>query len=258
MSDHVLALTGVNAWYGHAQALFGLDLTVDAGQIVALMGRNGAGKTTTLRSVMGIEVRRSGSVRLAGQPIEGLGVEAIARRGVGWVPDDRRIFPTLTVRENLQLVRGIAKRQGRQPMSVAELVEVLPIMERLIERKGHALSGGEQQAVTIARALVGRPQVLLLDEPTEGLAPVIVQGLAQSIAALPKRHGVSILLAEQNLGFVRDVAERVYVLDIGRLVFAGDTAEFMTSPELQERYLAVARPSGVDQGSPGHGGVGHA
>ncbi|MDR1387693.1 MAG: ABC transporter ATP-binding protein [Propionibacteriaceae bacterium] len=246
MSDHVLALKGVNAWYGHAQALFGLDLTLDAGETVALMGRNGAGKTTCLRSVMGIEARRSGRIELAGQSIEGLGIEAIARRGVGWVPDDRRIFPTLTVRENLQLVRGIAKRHGRQPMSVDELVEVLPIMERLIDRKGHALSGGEQQAVTIARALVGRPQVLLLDEPTEGLAPVIVQGMAQSIAALPQRYGVSILLAEQNLGFVREVAQRVYVLDIGRLVFQGATAEFMESPELQERYLSVARPTGTD------------
>lgn len=245
MSVNAIEMEGVNAWYCHAQALFNLSLSLAEGEIVAIMGRNGAGKTTTLRAVMGIEARRTGSIRLGAESIDGLSIEAVARKGVGWVPDDRRIFPTLTVRENLQLVQNIAARQGRTPMSMDELTAAFPIMERLIDRKGHALSGGEQQAVAIARAVVGRPRVLLLDEPTEGLAPVIVQGMAESVSALAREHGIGVLLAEQNLHFVAGVARRVYVLDIGRMVFTGRTAEFMESAELQERYLAVSRSAGA-------------
>jgi branched-chain amino acid transport system ATP-binding protein len=244
MPAYALELTNVSAWYGHAQALFSLDLELETGEIVAIMGRNGAGKTTTLRTVMGIEVRRSGDIRLNGDDINGLSIEATARRGVGWVPDDRRIFPTLTVRENLRLVQGIAAKQGRQPLPMSDLISAFPIMERLIDRKGHALSGGEQQAVAIARAVVGRPHVLLLDEPTEGLAPVVVQGMTESIASLARDNGISILLAEQNLSFVAGLAKRVYVLDIGRLVYSGPTAQFMSSQDLQDRYLSVSQKGG--------------
>jgi len=239
MSDTVLELAGVSAWYGHAQALFGLDLVVGEGETVALLGRNGAGKTTTMRSVMGILVRRTGKLEYRGQSLIGQSADATARKGIGWVPDDRRIFPNLTVRENLQLVQSVTRSKDRAPLTTDEVIEVLPIMERLIGRKGSALSGGEQQAVAIARALVGRPRLLLLDEPTEGLAPVIVRDLADAVAALPGRYGISVLVAEQNLSFVRRVAQRVYVLDTGRLVHEGDVEPFLASPELQERYLSI-------------------
>jgi len=248
MSEHVLQLTSVQAWYGQAQALFGLDCRVEAGEIVALLGRNGAGKTTTLRAVMGVDVRRTGEITIAGRSAVTATSDAIARMGVGWVPEDRRIFPNLTVRENLMLAKRAQGARKGNTLSVDEVLDAIPIMERLIDRRGSALSGGEQQAVAIARALIARPEVLLLDEPTEGLAPVIVHELEEAVVEFPSRFGISILVAEQNLAFVNHVASRVYVLDTGRLAWAGTAADFSASPELQEQYLSIATRADRERG----------
>jgi branched-chain amino acid transport system ATP-binding protein len=240
MTDSALEFAGVNAWYGHAQALFGIDIHVEQAETVALLGRNGAGKTTTLRTAMGIDVTRTGDISLAGRRSNSMSIDAVARIGVGWVPEDRRIFPNLTVRENIKLAQGAARGRHQSPLSIDEVIDAVPLMAKLINRRGIALSGGEQQAVTIARALASRPTLLLLDEPTEGLAPVIVDSLTESIAELPGKLGVAILVAEQNLSFVADVASRVYVLDTGRLVHEGSAADFAKSKDLQESYLSIS------------------
>lgn len=248
MSEPALAVVGVSAWYRHAQALFDVSLDVQPGEVVAVLGRNGAGKTTTLRAIMGIQVHRTGHVSIYGESVDNSGTDSIARMGVGWVPEDRRIFPNLTVRENLRLAQNAARKRVRGPLPLSDIFRALPIVEKLIDRKGSALSGGEQQAVAIARALAARPRVLLLDEPTEGLAPVIVKTLTKAIAELPRDLGVSIVLAEQNLAFVRAVAHRVYVLDTGRLVYEGSAEAFSESPELQQRYLSVSTGRGDRNG----------
>lgn len=240
MAEPVLELRSVQAWYGRAQALFGLDCTVEHGEIVAILARNGAGKTTTLRSIMGVDVRRSGQITIAGRSTIDSGCDAIARAGVGWVPEDRRIFPNLTVRENLLLAKRAQGSRKNKTLSIDEVIDAIPIMGKLIGRRGTALSGGEQQAVAIARALIARPEVLLLDEPTEGLAPVIVHELADAVIEFPGKFGISMLVAEQNLAFVNRVASRVYVLDNGRLAYEGTAAAFAGSPELQEQYLSIA------------------
>lgn len=232
----VLRLQSISSWYGTAQALFDVSLELRPGEMVGLLGRNGAGKSTTLKSVLGVEARRTGTVFYDGVDISRKNAERVARLGIAWVPPDRRIFSELSVLDNLAL----AARARRVPLDLDGILEAMPIMQRLIDRRGHQLSGGEQQAVAIARALAGRPRVLLLDEPTEGLAPLVVQQLEQSIAELPERFGVSVVLAEQNLQFVLRLTSRVYVLETGRVVFNGDANRFATSPDLQHRYLSVA------------------
>jgi branched-chain amino acid transport system ATP-binding protein len=240
----VLRLDSVSSWYGTAQALFDVSLELRPGEMVGLLGRNGAGKSTTLKSVLGIEARRTGTITYDGVDISRKSAERVARQGIAWVPPDRRIFSELSVLDNLAL----AARARRVPLDLDSILEVMPIMQRLIDRRGHQLSGGEQQAVAIARALAGRPRVLLLDEPTEGLAPLVVQQLEASIAELPERFGVSVVLAEQNLQFILRLTSRVYVLETGRVVFDGDAKEFAASPELQHRYLSVA--SGTAEAAP--------
>lgn len=234
----VLSTSGLDAWYGAAQALFGVELRADAGEVVGLLGRNGAGKSTTFNAIMNLQVRSSGDISLDGESIARQGADAIARKGVAWVPEDRRIFTNLTVRENLELARFAAG--DRDPVAIDDLVDSLPLLDKLIGRKGNQLSGGEQQLVAVARALVSRPRLLLLDEPTEGLAPLIVEGLAETIKALPAAYGVTILLAEQNLPFVTELTSRVYVLETGRVVHAGPTEEFARDAALQDRYLSIS------------------
>jgi branched-chain amino acid transport system ATP-binding protein len=238
MAEPALELRNVSGSYGSAQALFEVSLDVGAGEMVGLLGRNGAGKSSTFNAIMNISLRRTGSIRALGSSLEGLSTAAIARRGVGWVPEDRRIFPTLSVAENINLARS-ANRRGGAP-TVPELVAAFPLLKQLLSRKGNQLSGGEQQVVAVARALAGRPQILLLDEPTEGLAPVVVDQLVASIADLPKRLGVAVLLAEQNLGFVLGLTSRVFVLDTGRIVHSGRTDDFARDSALQRRYLSVS------------------
>ena len=238
MSEPALELRDVSGSYGPAQALFGISLEVGTSEMVGLLGRNGAGKSSTFNAVMNLELRRSGSIRALGGSLDGLSTDAIARRGVGWVPEDRRIFPTLTVQENIDLARRASK--GSSSMATEELVEAFPMLKKLLGRRGNQLSGGEQQMVAVARALAGRPQVLLLDEPTEGLAPVIVEQLTESIRQLPATLGVAVLLAEQNLGFVLGLTSRVYVLETGRVVHTGPTDDFAKDEALQRRYLSVS------------------
>jgi branched-chain amino acid transport system ATP-binding protein len=232
----VLTMSGVNAWYGSAQALFDVALELGEGEMVGVLGRNGAGKTTTFKSIMGIEVSRRGEIRLGDDDISGQAPESVSRAGIAWVPAERRIFAGLSVLDNLKL----AAQARRVPLDVDEIIDVLPLMGRLIDREGYQLSGGEQQAVAIARALAARPKVLLLDEPTEGLAPLVVHQLEESIASLPARLGVSVLLAEQNLQFVLRLTSRVYVLETGRVVHSSDSKTFAEAPDLQHKYLSVS------------------
>ncbi|MCL3819849.1 ABC transporter ATP-binding protein [Aeromicrobium wangtongii] len=235
---HVLSATGVDAWYGAAQALFGVSLHVGDGEVVGLLGRNGAGKSTTFNAIMNLQVRSTGQVELDGSRIDSDAADAIARAGVAWVPEDRRIFTNLTVRQNLELARFAVG--DRTAVTIDELVASLPLLDKLIGRRGNQLSGGEQQLVAIARALVSRPRLLLLDEPTEGLAPLIVDGIAAAIQRLPELFNVSILVAEQNLPFITDLTSRVYVLETGRIVHEGPTAAFAQDAALQDRYLSLS------------------
>jgi branched-chain amino acid transport system ATP-binding protein len=239
MTSPILTVSGLEAWYGTAQALFGIDLVLKTNEVVGLLGRNGAGKSTTFKGIMGIEARRTGSIDFATAEIIKWKTEAVARAGIGWVPPDRRIFPGLSVRENLALAASARKT----PLDVDQIIDAMPIMERLLNRRGYQLSGGEKQAVAIARALAGKPRVLLLDEPTEGLSPLVVQQLQESIASLPEKFDVSVILAEQNLQFVLSLTSRVYVLETGRLAHQGSTADFAASPDLQHRLLSVAPSS---------------
>ena len=234
----MLQLSGVNAWYRSAQALFDVSIEVGHAEVVGLLGRNGAGKSSTFNAIMNLEVRRKGFISAAGRDLKSMATDAIARHGVSWVPEDRRIFPNLTVTENLELARFAAGDRGT--VSVDELVDALPLLAPLLGRQGNQLSGGEQQLVSVARALVPRPRVLLLDEPTEGLAPLVVERLAESIADLPRSFGVSILLAEQNLDFIVELTDRVYVLETGRIVHTSLTADLAQDAEIQHRLLSVA------------------
>lgn len=238
MTEPLLEMSDVDAWYGSAQSLFQVCLDVRPAEVVGLLGRNGAGKSSTFNAIMNVTLKRSGSVRACGQSLDRSPADAIARMGVGWVPEDRRIFPNMTVRENFRLAQRAAA--GREPVAEGELVAAFPMLEDLLPRKGNQLSGGEQQLVAVARSLVPRPRVLLLDEPTEGLAPVIVNQLATSIARLPDDFDVAVLLAEQNLQFVLGLATRVFVLETGRVVHTGDAATFASQHQLQERFLSVA------------------
>jgi len=237
MTDDALVMEDVTLSYGSATAVFGLSLTLAPGETIGLLGRNGAGKTTTLRGIVGSAVKRRGSIRLFGEEISTRRADQVARQGVAWVPDDRRIYAALTVRENLMLASRARPAQARQ--AVDEAVEVVPLVKKLLRRKGVQLSGGEQQAVAIARALVAKPKVLLLDEPAEGLAPIIVADLKESVIRLQKT-GTSVIVAEQNLDFVLGVSQRVYVLDSGRPVLTCSAAEFRDSPELQNQHLAIS------------------
>lgn len=231
-AEPLLAVADVHSYYGEAHVLDGVSLEVNAGEVVALLGRHGAGKTTTLRSVMGLTQPREGSVRFRGVEIAGLAAHAIALRGIGFVPEDRRIFPQLSVRENLEVAR---RGSG---YGLADAFADLPELRALARRAGRNLSGGEQQMLSIARTLMGNAELLLLDEPTEGLAPVVVERIDAILRRIIAR-GVTILLAEQNAAFALTLARRAYVIDDGRVVWAGDVAELRGRSDLMERYLAV-------------------
>lgn len=232
----LLEVSDLRASYGPAQALFGIDFSVGPGEMVGVLGRNGAGKTTTFKSIIGLEVTRRGKIYYDTEDISRKLPENIARAGVAWVPAERRIFAELSVLDNLR----IAASQRGFKVKTDEIVELMPIMGRLLDRHGYQLSGGEQQAVAIARALVAKPKLLLLDEPSEGLAPVVVDQLKETIASLPSKSGVAVMLAEQNLSFVLDLTSRVYVLETGRMAHESESTVFAASEELQHRYLSVA------------------
>jgi branched-chain amino acid transport system ATP-binding protein len=233
----LLETADLDTFYGKSQVLRGVSFQVPRGEITALLGRNGAGKTTTLRSIMGLTPPRRGVVRFNGQDITGKPPHAVFRLGVGYVPEGRQIFPHLDVGENLRLAersRGAARR-----WTLDRIFEYFPVLQQRWRQRGRSLSGGEQQMLAIARALAGNPDLLMLDEPSQGLAPLVVQELGHILARL-RGEGVTILLVEQNVRMALAVTDRVLVLGKGALVFAGATAEFQRrEEELRGRYLAV-------------------
>jgi branched-chain amino acid transport system ATP-binding protein len=233
----VLSLDGVHAAYGLSEVLFGVSLEVREGEVVSLLARNGAGKSTTLRCIMGLLRPTAGSVRFRGEDLAGLPPHLVCRRGIGWVPEDRRIFKELTVLENLEVGRRPGPR-GEARWTVERMLEVFPLLAPLRARRAGTLSGGEQQMLTIARTLMGNPDLLLLDEPSEGLAPLLVQGLQRQVLAL-KAGGQAILLSEQNLKFVGPVADRAYVIEKGRVVWSGPMAELLARDDVRRAHLAV-------------------
>ena len=233
----MLEVAGLEAWYGQARVLYGVSLAVGAGECVALVGRNGAGKSTTMKTIMGLMARRRGRVAFRGADISALPPYRIARLGLGWVPEDRRIFTGLSVRENLAVARQPA-REGAPSWSEEKVYALFPNLAAMPERAGGRMSGGEQQMLTVARTLMGNPYLVLLDEPSEGVAPLIVEEMARMIAAL-KRAGVSILLSEQNLHFARLVADRAVVLENGEVKFVGTMDALMGDEALLRTHLGL-------------------
>ena len=238
----LLDVKNLAAWYGVAQILFDVGLTVNRGEVVALMGRNGAGKSTTLKAIMGLMAKKTGSVHFMGADISRAAPHDIARTGLGWVPENRRIFSDLSVIENLEV--------GRQPprqwpdgspaptWEHAALFKLFPNLGEMPDRPGGRMSGGEQQMLTVARTLMGNPYLVLLDEPSEGVAPVIVEQMAHMIQEL-KAQGVSILLSEQNMHFAELVSDRAYVLEKGQIRYQASMAELAANEEVRRAYLSV-------------------
>ena len=232
-----LSVAELNAAYGQAQVLFDVSLKIAAGEAVALLGRNGAGKSTLFRAILGLISRRSGKVVFDGEDITNHPPYEIVRRGLGYVPEDRRIFSDLTVEENL-LVGRQPPRPDAPTWTPERLFAIFPNLREARRRAGGRISGGEQQMLTIARTLMGNPSLLLLDEPSEGLAPRIVGQMIEAIREM-KREGLSLLVSEQNLAFARLVAEQIYVIEKGTVRFAGTMAEFDARPDVRDTYLAV-------------------
>lgn len=232
----LLEVEGIHTYYGQSQVLFGIDIDVNDGEIVALMGRNGVGKTTTLRSILGLAKPRRGRISFDGHDIGDLSTYKIARLGIGWVPEDRKVFPDLTVKENLEI--GVRRQTSKDGWTIERVYELFPDLAEIRDRRGGFLSGGQQQMLTIGRSLMTNPRLLLLDEPSEGLAPLVVEGLRDQIAML-RDGGLSIILAEQNLDFVLSLSDRVFILEKGEVKFTGTATEARSNPELLSRYLIV-------------------
>jgi branched-chain amino acid transport system ATP-binding protein len=233
----MLELKRVGAGYGRAQVLFDLDFTLGAGEVVALLGRNGSGKSTVLKTTMGLLTGFSGKILWEDHEIQGLQPFQIARLGLGYVPEDRRIFAGLSVMENLEAGRQ-PPRAGTPGWTPQKIFALFPNLGRMPARRGGSMSGGEQQMLAIARTLMGNPKAVLLDEPFEGLAPLIVEGVVAAIREL-KREGLSVLLCEQNLRVARRIADRACIIEQGRLRYDGSPAAFDADPALRERYLAL-------------------
>ncbi len=232
-----LAVDALNSHYGPAHILFDIALQVDAGEVVALLGRNGAGKSTTFRSIVGLVEQRSGRIVFEGRDVSKSPTHEIVRNGLGYVPEERRIFTELTVDENLEV--GRRPRRPNAPNWTRErLFALFPNLAEMRSRPGGRMSGGEQQMLTIARTLMGNPRLVLLDEPSEGLAPVVVERMAEAIRAL-KAEGLSILLSEQNLHFARLVSDRATIIEKGRIRWSGTLDALMQAPEVREQYLSV-------------------
>ncbi len=233
----MLVVKDLHAYYGLAHILQGVSLEARAGEVVALLGRNGAGKSTALKAIMGLVAPAQGEVSFAGTRLDRLPSYRIARLGLGYVPEERRIFTDLTVRENLEVGRQPV-RSGAPAWTEDRLFTLFPNLAEMRERPGGRMSGGEQQMLTIARTLMGNPKCVLLDEPSEGLAPIIVEQMAQSIRAL-KSEGLSVLLCEQNLRFCEAIADRAYIIEKGQIRFGGTMAELTANASLREQYLSV-------------------
>jgi branched-chain amino acid transport system ATP-binding protein len=233
----LLEVEKIETSYGLSQALFGISLTVGPGEIVALLGRNGVGKTTVMRSIIGLTPPSHGVVRWKGEEIQRYPTYRIARMGVGFVPEDRRIFPDLTVWENLDIARRTGPK-GKTRFTEERIYELFPKLKELRDRRGGYLSGGEQQMLTIGRSLLTNPELLLLDEPSEGLAPLIVEAMREQIDAL-RTEGLSVLLAEQSLNFVLSLSDRVYILEKGEVKFTGTPADLRANEGELQKYLTV-------------------
>ena len=241
-SQALLTVSGLQAWYGAAQILYDVDLTVERGEVVALMGRNGAGKSTTMKSIMGLIDKRRGQLRFMDHDISQYSTHEIAALGLGYVPEDRRIFTDLTVLENLEVGRQAARIWPQGDLAPHwtpdKLFKLFPNLGEMPDRLGGRMSGGEQQMLTVARSLMGNPYLILLDEPSEGIAPVIVEQMAHMILSL-KQQGVSILLSEQNLHFANLVCDRAYVLEKGQIRFSGTMQELDANEAVRRAYLSL-------------------
>jgi branched-chain amino acid transport system ATP-binding protein len=232
-----LSVEGLNSYYGPAHILFDVGLEVGDGEVIALLGRNGAGKSTTFRSIVGLVGQRTGRIVFQGEDVSDQPTHAIASRGLGYVPEERRIFTDLTVDENLEV--------GRQPVrphaphwTRDKLFTLFPNLGEMRTRQGGRMSGGEQQMLTIARTLMGNPSLVLLDEPSEGLSPKIVEQMVEAILAM-KKEGVSLVVSEQNLHFARLVCDRAYIIERGRICFSGTMAELDARPDIRDAHLAL-------------------
>jgi branched-chain amino acid transport system ATP-binding protein len=236
----LLALEGISTYYGGARVLDGLSLEIAAGETVCLLGRNGRGKTTTLKSILGLAPVRAGRILFDGADITRLPTHEIAQRGIAWVPDNRRIFPTLTVERNLAMAlnRSLPRRAAGEGWTLGRVYQRFPILDRLKQRGGEHLSGGEAQLVAIARALLMHPRLVLLDEPSQGLAPRIVEDIMAVIEEI-RDEGIAILLVEQNSTLALSIAHRAYVIDDGRIVHSARAADLEADQALKHRLLAV-------------------
>jgi len=235
--ETILEISRLRAFYGRAQILFDISLDVRRGEVVALMGRNGAGKSTTLKAIMGLVEASAEAIAFKGQSIAGLPAFRIARAGLGYVPEERRIFTDLTVYENLEIGRR-GPEGGRVPWSPERLFAIFPNLAEMKGRQASAMSGGEQQMLTIARTLMGNPDMVLLDEPSEGLAPVIVEEMAEAVIRM-KEEGIAVLLSEQNLHFASAVSDRAVVIEKGAIHFAGTMDELAANDAVRAAYLSV-------------------
>lgn len=233
--NRLLEIASLNVFYGSAHVLFDIDLTLARGEVLALLGRNGAGKSTTLKAVIGLVPPASGRVRFDGMPVEKQPSYMLARLGIGYVPEERRIFSDLTVEENLEVGRQ-PRREGAPYWTPDALFRLFPNLAELRKRMGSRISGGEQQMLTIARTLMGNPLLLLLDEPSEGLAPKVVEGMAETIRRL-KREGLTVLLSEQNLRFAAGVADRAAIIEKGRVCYTGLMSALLADEAVQQAYL---------------------
>ena len=237
MARTVLKAEGLEVFYGTSQVLFGMSLDVAEGDTLALLGRNGAGKSTTMKTIAGLLVPRRGTITVMDEAMQGRKAHVIARAGVGFVPEDRQIFPEHTVEDNL-LIAAKKGRDGQDFWSIVRIYDMLPLLAPLARRLGGQLSGGEQQMLTIARALMGNPSIVLLDEPSEGLAPIVVQRIGELIRTL-RAKGVTILIAEQNLHFCLGLANRAAIIDKGRVVYSDTIEALRANDDIKQRYLAV-------------------
>ena len=233
----MLEITGLDAYFGRAHILQGVSFSMQRGEVLALMGRNGAGKSTTMKAVMGLVPPAGGSVSFEGQRVDGREPFEIARMGIGYVPEDRRVFSELTVMENLSVAQRPARADAPH-WTPERLFALFPNLGRMRDRPGGAMSGGEQQMLTIARTLMGNPRLVLLDEPSEGLAPVIVEEMARTILAL-KSEGLTVLISEQNLHFAGNVADRAAIIEKGIIRFTGTMDELKADEAVRAQYLSV-------------------
>jgi branched-chain amino acid transport system ATP-binding protein len=231
----LLKVDGLHTYYGSSHILFGLNLELNEGEVVVLLGRNGAGKTTTLKSIMGVIESRSGSVSFRDQEIRGLASDAICRRGLGYVPEDCRIFKGMSVRENLE----VARRAGNaSTWNEERIFHLFPVLKEVLAQRADSLSGGQQRMLAIGRTLMGNPDLMLLDEPSEGLAPIVVQQMLAQLKTL-KAAGLTVLLSEQNLKFSLELADRAYIIERGEICYQGTTEQLRNDAELRQRYLMV-------------------